>query len=158
MEDKFDKELTEHFKNNQATVPAGFAAETLRRLERKRRGGRGLLLSPAYAGVLLLIFAAGLFLFVSNRRSNNAILVTFRFDAPAARSVALAGDFNNWHPGQIRLKKREGEWYIEVKLPPGRYQYNYVVDGKEWLPDPAASLSVDNGFGQKNSVIDLTKM
>jgi hypothetical protein len=62
--------------------------------------------------------------------------VTFRFDDPGAESVALAGEFNNWRPEEIRRDKH-GLWTKALDLPPGTYGYKFLVNGRYWLLDPA---------------------
>jgi hypothetical protein len=49
-------------------------------------------------------------------------------------------------------KDGNGEWTVSVTLPPGRYEYRFVVDG-QWLSDPSAKESVHNTFGGTNSVV-----
>ena len=54
---------------------------------------------------------------------------------PNAQEVGIAGSFNDWHPSvtpMIRLNN--GKWAKELTLPPGRYEYRFVVDG-EWVDD-----------------------
>jgi hypothetical protein len=41
----------------------------------------------------------------------------------------------------------------EIALPPGLHHYVFVIDGAEWRPDPNAASQVDDGFGQRNSVL-----
>jgi chromosome partitioning protein len=64
--------------------------------------------------------------------------VLFSCFAPDARAVRLAGDFNKWNPEKEPLFNLSGRglWQKTVPLPPGRYQYKYVVDGN-WVLDPA---------------------
>lgn len=77
----------------------------------------------------------------------------FEFSRPGVRDVFLAGSFNDWHPTAFPLVRLdEGRWAKELVLPPGRYEYRFVVDG-EWIADPAAAESVPNGCGGFNSVI-----
>ena len=42
----------------------------------------------------------------------------------------------------------------EAFLPPGNYEYCFVVDG-EWIPDPLARESVPNPFGGRNSILNV---
>lgn len=84
------------------------------------------------------------------------VLVRFSVAAPSARTVAVAGDFNGWDPRSIRLRDGgEGRWEILVPLSPGVYQYMFVIDEERWIPDPGAPESVDDGFGQRNSLMRL---
>ena len=77
------------------------------------------------------------------------------FRAPAATSVAVVGDFNGWDPRRNLMVRasREGVWGARLRLPPGVYQYSFVIDGKVWEPDPQAKRFIDDGFGGRNSVI-----
>lgn len=73
-----------------------------------------------------------------------------------ARQVSVAGTFNEWRPDATpMLALGEGRWVKELMLPPGRYEYLFVVDG-EWRPDPAATEQVFNAFGTRNSVLEVS--
>lgn len=80
--------------------------------------------------------------------------VRFELRAPRARRVAVVGDFNNWNTDKDVLDGPDahGVWKKTIHLPEGRYEYLFLVDGKTWLPDPAA-LSSEDGLGGANSVI-----
>jgi 1,4-alpha-glucan branching enzyme len=82
--------------------------------------------------------------------------VRFQFYAPKAASVAIAGSFNQWDPGKNALAgpDRRGVWTVTLALPEGRYEYLFVLDNKKWQTDPGA-LSIDDGFGGRNSVVDV---
>ena len=69
-----------------------------------------------------------------------------------AKSVYLAGDFNNWSPNTFAMKKRDNEWTLDVHLPAGKHLYKFVVDGK-WIIDPANELWEQNEHNTGNSVI-----
>ena len=76
---------------------------------------------------------------------------------PGARSVSVAGDFNGWNPGQTKLEPSEGGmWTTTIALKPGRYQYMFVVDGKQWIADPFAADDAGDGFGSQNAVLDVS--
>jgi hypothetical protein len=75
---------------------------------------------------------------------------------PDARSVSVAGDFNDWNPGQTKLERSEGGmWTATIALKPGRYQYMFVIDGKQWIADPLAEEGAGDGFGAQNAVLDV---
>lgn len=78
----------------------------------------------------------------------------FVLKVPQARSVAVAGTFNNWDPKRTPMRKEGSSWKSSVTLAPGRYEYRFVVDG-QWLSDPNARESVNNPFGSTNSVLML---
>ena len=71
-----------------------------------------------------------------------------------ARTVAVAGSFNRWDASRDLLSgpDRRDRWTISLNLPPGRYEYLFVINGSEWTSDPLAP-SVDDGFGGHNSVL-----
>ena len=70
-----------------------------------------------------------------------------------AKSVAVVGNFNDWDAtkGELTVMS-DGVWSGNVMLPPGRYEYQLVVDGK-WIPDPSAQHSAKSEFGGTNSVV-----
>ncbi|MBN1899573.1 MAG: glycogen-binding domain-containing protein [Spirochaetes bacterium] len=81
--------------------------------------------------------------------------VQFKYFAPQAGSVNLAGSFNNWSMDSDPMEKdNTGFWVLKKKLESGSYQYKYVVDGN-WTPDPMNSNTTDDGFGGVNSVIEV---
>jgi chromosome partitioning protein len=66
--------------------------------------------------------------------------VVVRFRDGAANDVRIAGDFNGWVPdkGVRSLIESEGSvrvWTKILQVPPGTYEYRYVVDG-EWRDAP----------------------
>lgn len=70
-----------------------------------------------------------------------------------AQEVCIAGTFNDWHPAVTpMLHLSHDRWVKELSLPPGRYEYQLVVDGK-WVCDPAATEKAPNPFGGFNSVL-----
>jgi 1,4-alpha-glucan branching enzyme len=81
--------------------------------------------------------------------------VTFKVNAPDAKDVRLAGDFNSWDASSASLKKsKNGVWKRDLSLKSGRYEYKYLIDG-QWQKDPLNNLFVVNTFGSENSVIEL---
>jgi 1,4-alpha-glucan branching enzyme len=81
------------------------------------------------------------------------VSVNFQFTDPTARTVAVAGTFNDWHPTTKSMQSSgSGHWLKEAFLAPGTYEYCLVVDG-QWRQDPLAKESVANPFGGRNSVL-----
>ncbi len=84
----------------------------------------------------------------------DTVFVHFELAAPEAQSVSVAGSFNGWQVGALAMTKNAtGLWSATVALPVGEHRYDFVVDGKRWVPDPTAHAEVDDGFGGMNSVI-----
>jgi peroxiredoxin len=79
--------------------------------------------------------------------------VAFRYRPPThAKSVYLAGTFNEWKPTGLAMAgpDKEGFFTTTVRLPIGRYQYKYVINGKTWKTDPG-NMSRTGGY--RNSVL-----
>lgn len=81
------------------------------------------------------------------------VFVQFRLEAAASR-VQLAGSFTNWEPRYELLQYAPGLWTITVPLTQGVHDYAFVVDGREWVPDPYAP-QIGDGFGGTNSRLTL---
>lgn len=76
----------------------------------------------------------------------------FVFQAPTAKSVSLAGDFNNWDPKAGPMHKGpDGVWHLSVALKPGRHEYRFFAD-EVWCDDPAALHKAANSLGTENCV------
>ena len=75
----------------------------------------------------------------------------------AATSVAVVGDFNDWKPDSTMLRRTStGAWTVTVRLEPGRYTYNYLVDGRRWIVDPAMPEGpTDEFFGRPSSIVTV---
>ena len=86
----------------------------------------------------------------------NAVMLPVRFslDAPHAARVTIVGDFNDWNPTTLPMRRSaDGRiWEVEVRLPLGRYNYAFLVDGR-LARDPQAPSTADDDFGTANSVL-----
>ncbi len=79
----------------------------------------------------------------------------FTFNAEEAKSVKIVGDFNNWREEGKTLKHNgNGNWQITLMLPPGTYEYKFLVDGS-WVNDPLNERLCINCFGTRNNYIDV---
>lgn len=73
------------------------------------------------------------------------------------KSVALAGSFNGWNSTSHQLKSEDGKnWTLNLDIAPGRYTYKFVLNGSDWILDPKAKQSEDDGNGNINSVLVVT--
>jgi cyclomaltodextrinase / maltogenic alpha-amylase / neopullulanase len=73
-----------------------------------------------------------------------------------AKEVRTKGEFNAWNPQNSLFTKSENGFTFSMSLPPGNYQYLFLVDGKE-KRDPSNKDSIDNGMGGWNSVIRIPR-
>jgi anti-sigma factor RsiW len=100
-------------------------------------------------GVLLLVYLG------PPTQAETKVLRDFYLDAPGAKEVCLVGEFNDWRVCSIPMTLDDkGLWHVVLKVKPGRYEYQFVVDG-EWMPDPHAPIQVPSGYGRVNSVAFL---
>ncbi|NPV01382.1 MAG: hypothetical protein HPY53_08375 [Brevinematales bacterium] len=65
----------------------------------------------------------------------------------------LIGTFNGWESGKHQFKKKGSNLFIvAVTLAPGKYEYQYSIEGR-WVPDESNPLTEGDGFGGVNSVL-----
>jgi 1,4-alpha-glucan branching enzyme len=90
-------------------------------------------------------------------KEKKATAVCLEFHCEKARTVCIAGTFNDWSPENATMRDTgAGRWLKELSLAPGQYEYQYVVDGK-WINDPRAVKSTANAYGGRNSVLVVEK-
>ena len=83
--------------------------------------------------------------------------VELHFRDTEASDVRIAGDFNGWVPDKgvrsvIESHGNTRVWTKVLQLPPGTYEYRYVVDG-EWREDPDNPNSIESPAGRPHSVL-----
>jgi hypothetical protein len=113
---------------------------------------------PRWAsGVAGALLAAGLLFTVLARGPATTRPIELRLSAPASH-VVVVGDFNDWDPAATPLRpgNEGGTWTVELRLPPGRYRYTFLVDGRRWVPDPVEPRAADDDFGAPTSVLTVS--
>ncbi len=55
----------------------------------------------------------------------------------------------------MRWDDERNRWVLKVRLPMGRHEYAFLVNGEKVVPDPEAVLYEEDGFGQRNAVLLL---
>lgn len=97
-------------------------------------------------------------------RSKKSQTLNLKFECKASQASAifLAGSFNDWDESATPMTRGEdGLWATSLKLPPGRYEYKFIIDGlwscsPELLPDPTTASCIPNPFGTTNFAIDVS--
>ena len=86
-------------------------------------------------------------------------LVRLMFDAPDARRVAVAGDFNRWDADATVLTRERGSraWSVTLALRDGEHRYAFVVDGTRWVPDPRAERTARGEHGRIYSLLNVSR-
>jgi hypothetical protein len=89
----------------------------------------------------------------------NLIPVTFTLSYPMAKSVSLIGSFNQWNPAGHKMQQRGdiNTWVLELRLPEGRHEYAFLVDGKMVVPDQSSPFYQSDGFGNRNSLLFVSR-
>ena len=88
---------------------------------------------------------------VATHRGADTVVVRFRM--PAARAVAIAGNWNAWAPAPLH-GLGEDIWEAALRLPPGTYYFNLVVDGQEWVV-PGGVATIPDGMGGLIAVLNV---
>lgn len=79
--------------------------------------------------------------------------IVFLLHDDRAKSVGLAGDFNQWVATPL-TQGADKLWRAEIEAPAaGRYEYKLVVDGHRWIEDPSNGFKTSDNFGGLNSVL-----
>jgi hypothetical protein len=67
------------------------------------------------------------------------------------KQVYLSGTFNNWSTMQLPMQKVPSGWQVSIRVPPGKYLYKFITDGR-WIHDPYNKQKEHDGQGDYNSV------
>ena len=81
--------------------------------------------------------------------------IVFTVNAPEAKEVFVAGDFNSWKiDSDSKMERDNGVWRKKINLSGGRYRYRFVVDGK-WIEDLNNPVNEMNPYGSTDSLIEV---
>jgi 1,4-alpha-glucan branching enzyme len=93
--------------------------------------------------------------FVPVQAENTGTEACFVLPLLDATDVSVVGSFNAWEPIALSDDDGDGIWRVSISLPPGRYEYAFVIDGRWWGHDPLADEYV-RSFGEYSSVRYIT--
>lgn len=83
--------------------------------------------------------------------------IHIEFAHSSAQTVEIAGTFNDWRPyATPMVALGQGRWAKDLMLPPGIYEYCLVVDGINWLPDPASDETSSDSADRTTSVLHVS--
>lgn len=82
--------------------------------------------------------------------------IVLKVNAPGAKEVYLAGDFNGWkkEPASAMSNDNNGTWIKRLKLKPGQYHYRFIVDDN-WITDPENPANEKNPYGELDSLLKV---
>lgn len=96
------------------------------------------------------------------RKTKKQPAVRLELAAPSATHVMVAGTFNDWNTQATPMARDDGgRWRVALALPPGRYEYKFLVDGV-WCCEVGADGPCERGdgdcvpnpFGTHNRVLE----
>lgn len=109
------------------------------------------------AASALLFFLIGIFAGRATKKDLSQqeplVQVQFHLEAPAARSVSLAGDFTGWK--SVAMRKSNGAWIATVKVPQGSHQYLFILNGEVFVVDPASEKIRQDSLGNFVSILEI---
>jgi len=83
---------------------------------------------------------------LSGYGSASTVWLTGTFTTPTAWAATPAD-------GAIEMTiGGDGNWTVDMNMPPGRHLYKFIVDGSNWIYDQDNPDKEDDGFGSFNSV------
>ena len=94
-----------------------------------------------------VILAAGLLMVSATGGCSSLNFVKRRLPPPTQTATLLVGS--------MQQSGSDGIWVRTEKLPPGRYQYKFVIDRVNWKEDPNNPNRTDDGYGGFNSLLDV---
>ena len=143
------------------SCPPGLVERIIAGLQQQNRAARRIRpFSFALPAAAVLLIALGLvfLLRMPDRSVPDTVIVRFQLHAPDAGQVSVVGNWNRWDPQAQKLEDPDGDGVWEIEIPLKRdeeHQYQFLIDGQRWIPDPGAALQVDDGFGGVNSVLQI---
>eukprot|EP00056_Hartaetosiga_gracilis_P003221 m.61058 g.61058 ORF g.61058 m.61058 type:complete len:293 (+) comp11375_c1_seq1:44-922(+) len=88
----------------------------------------------------------------ADTKEDTNVNVTFKWTGKGTK-VGVSGSFNNW-TDEISLQlQTDGSFSVSLTVPPGKYEYKYLVDG-EWKVDANAPV-VTNQLNSLNNLLDV---
>lgn len=80
----------------------------------------------------------------------------FTYYQKGLKSISIVGGFNDWDADSTSMTEvSPGVWTVSLLLRPGVYEYQFILNGKQWVTDPTMP-QVSNDFGSPNSVVTVT--
>lgn len=85
------------------------------------------------------------------------VLHQFTYYQKGLKSINVVGEFNDWKADSTALTEvSEGVWAVTVRLHPGVYEYQFILNGVQRVTDPTMP-QVSNDFGSPNSVVTVSR-
>jgi hypothetical protein len=93
---------------------------------------------------------------VSNTGEEPLVVHQFTYYQKGIKSIALVGEFNDWNADSTALTEvSPGVWTVSLRLRPGVYEYQFILDGTKRVTDPTMPQA-SSDFGSPNSVVTVS--
>ena len=93
---------------------------------------------------------------VANTGEEPLVLQQFTFYKKGLQSISVVGGFNDWDADSTKLTEvSPGVWTVSMRLRPGVYEYQFILNGKQRVTDPTMPQT-SSDFGSPNSVVTVS--
>jgi|SRR5688572_6569590 hypothetical protein len=93
---------------------------------------------------------------VANTGAEPLVVHQFTYYQKGLQSISLEGDFNDWNADSTSLTEvSPGVWTVSLRLRPGVYEYQFILNGKQRVADPTMPQT-SSDFGSPNSVVTVS--
>ena len=93
---------------------------------------------------------------VANVGEEPLVVQQFTYYEKGLKSISIVGGFNDWDEDSTKLVEvSPGVWTISMALPPGVYEYQFILNGSKRVTDPTMP-QVSSDFGSPNSVVTVS--
>ena len=94
---------------------------------------------------------------VSNTDEEPLVLHQFTYYQKGLQSISVVGGFNDWDEDSTKLiEVSPGVWTVSMRLRPGVYEYQFILNGKQRVTDPTMPQT-SSDFGSPNSVVTVSR-
>jgi hypothetical protein len=93
---------------------------------------------------------------VANTGEEPLVVHQFTYYQKGIKSIALVGEFNDWNADSTALTEvSPGVWTVSLRLRPGVYEYQFILDGNKRVTDPTMPQATSD-FGSPNSLVTVS--
>ena len=91
---------------------------------------------------------------VANTGEAALVVQQFTYYQKGLDSISVVGDFNDWDATPL-TEVSPGVWTVSLRLRPGVYDYQFILNGKQRVTDPTMPQT-SSDFGSPNSVVKVS--
>lgn len=93
---------------------------------------------------------------VANSGEEPLVVHQLTYYQKGLQSISVVGDFNDWDADSTALTEvSPGVWTVSLRLRPGIYEYQFILNGKQRVTDPTMPQA-SSDFGSPNSVVKVS--